>query len=128
MTTEPAHCSSGTSANLGNRPLFDKEAHRRNLQAAQDVLADELQTLIGDTEQLLRHTQDVATEQTDELRNRLGENLARARSLLDEHEASARNHYEETLYQAERYIHTRPWRALGVAAGAGFLLGMIIRR
>nr|WP_241730001.1 hypothetical protein [Pseudomonas sp. SST3] len=37
--------TTGTTA-----PLFDKSAHRRNLQAAQNALIEEFHTLIGDTE------------------------------------------------------------------------------
>ena len=76
--------STGTSA-----PLFDKSAHRRNLQAAQNALIEEFHTLIGDTERLLKHTQDTAGTQTEELRGKINANLSRARQMVVSHPSSA---------------------------------------
>ncbi len=123
-----------STGNFANDPrkeepcIFDKEAHRRNIQAAQDTLVDEFHVLIGDTERLLKYTQDTANAQTEELRNKLNENLCRAKSLLKEREDTVRNQYETTLLQTEEYIHAKPWKAVGIAAGVGFLIGLITRR
>ncbi|MBB3101660.1 DUF883 family protein [Azomonas macrocytogenes] len=108
--------------------IFDKEAHRRNLQAAQDALIDEFHVLIGDTERLLKYTQDTAGSQTEELRNKVNANLTRAKGLLKERESQVRDQYENTIRQTEDYIHGNPWQSIGIAAGVGFLFGLITRR
>jgi len=34
--------------------------------------------------------------------------------------------FEHTLMEAERYIVRNPWRAVGIAAGAGLILGSLL--
>lgn len=127
-TGEPPKDYATTSETNGSAPLFDKSAHRRNLQAAQNALIEEFHTLIGDTERLLKHTQDSAGEQTAELRSKLNANLDRARTMLKEQESSLREQGQQAIQCTEQYVHTHPWQSIGIAAGVGFLLGLITRR
>ncbi|TBV00051.1 DUF883 family protein [Stutzerimonas kirkiae] len=111
-----------------SRPLIDKEAHRRNLQNAQSALIDEFHTLIADTERLLQYTQETAGEQSEELRDKVNENLARARELIKETESSVRDQGQVALQNTEQYIQDNPWKSIGIAAGVGFLVGLLTRR
>ncbi len=116
-------------ANTGSStPLIDKSAHRRNLQAAQNALIEEFRTLIADTERLLKHTQETAGSQTEELRGKINENLARAKEALMTQEGSLRDQGQAAIQCTEEYVHTHPWQSIGIAAGVGFLLGLITRR
>jgi ElaB/YqjD/DUF883 family membrane-anchored ribosome-binding protein len=117
-----------TMGTTGAAPLFDKSAHRRNLQAAQNALIEEFHTLIGDTERLLKHTQDTAGAQTEELRGKINANLSRARQMLKEQEGSLREQGQAAIQCTEEYVHTHPWQSIGIAAGVGFLFGLITRR
>ena len=81
--------------------LIDKSAHRRNLQAAQNALIEEFHTLIADTERLLKHTQETAGSQTEELREKITANMNRAREMLKEQEGTLRD-------QSEAAIHAPP--------------------
>jgi len=116
------------SPETGSTPLIDKSAHRRNLQAAQNALIEEFHTLIGDTERLLKHTQETAGGQTEELRSKLNANIERARSMLKDQEGSLREQGQAAIQCTEEYVHTHPWQSIGIAAGVGFLLGLITRR
>lgn len=108
--------------------LIDKSAHRRNIQAAQNALIEEFHTLIGDTERLLKHTQDTAGSQTQELRAKIDANLGRARQMLNEQEGNLREQSQAAIQCTEEYVHSHPWQSIGIAAGVGFLLGLITRR
>ena len=110
------------------RPLIDTSAPRRNLQAAQNALIEEFHTLIGDTERLLKHTQETAGGQTEELRSKINANIAKAREMLKEREGSMRDQGQAAIQCTEEYVHTHPWQSIGIAAGVGFLLGLITRR
>ncbi|WP_028239290.1 DUF883 family protein [Stutzerimonas azotifigens] len=112
----------------GQQSLFDKNAHRRNLQAAQGALLQEFQTLIGDTERLLKYTQDTAGTQAQELRSRLSANISRAQSMLKERQGTLNSQGQAAIQCTEEYVHTHPWQSIGIAAGVGFLLGLIARR
>jgi len=111
-----------------SRPVIDKEAHRRNLQTAQNALIEEFHTLIADTERLLKHTQESAGGQTEELRSKINANLARARQALKEREGDLREQGQAAMQCTEEYVQTHPWQSIGIAAGVGFLLGLVTRR
>ncbi|WP_312358964.1 DUF883 family protein [Stutzerimonas balearica] len=114
--------------NPASRPVIDKEAHRRNLQTAQNALIEEFHTLIADTERLLKHTQESAGGQTEELRSKINANLARARQALKEREGDLREQGQAAMQCTEEYVQTHPWQSIGIAAGVGFLLGLVTRR
>lgn len=124
--TDETPIPDGTAGSLGS--LIDKSAHRRNLQAAQNALIEEFRTLIGDTERLLKHTQETAGGQTEELRSKINANLERAREALTAQESTLREQSQAVIQCTEEYVHTHPWQSIGIAAGVGFLLGLITRR
>lgn len=133
MSTESTFSTSDNTpipdANTGSTtPLIDKSAHRRNLQAAQNALIEEFHTLIADTERLLKHTQETAGEQTEELRSKINENIAKAREMLKESEGTVRDQSQAAIQCTEEYVQTHPWQSIGIAAGVGFLFGLISSR
>ncbi|WP_462378874.1 ElaB/YgaM/YqjD family protein [Pseudomonas sp. Marseille-QA0892] len=109
-------------------PIVDKEAHKRNLADAQDALIKEFNTLVTDTEKLLKHTANVAGDQADELRVKLNENLERAKVMLKERESDIREQGRAAAAATEEYVVSHPWQSVGIAAGVGFLLGLLSSR
>ncbi|WP_407310187.1 YqjD family protein [Pseudomonas sp. nanlin1] len=97
-------------------------------KTAQDVLKADFQTLVRDTEKLLEHTATLAGDQADELRAQINESLARARETLQQTSETARERGREAVVAAEDYVQTNPWQSIGIAAGAGFLLGLLATR
>ncbi|WP_252273050.1 DUF883 family protein [Pseudomonas subflava] len=131
MSTTPNADLSGletTGTTSSTTPNIDKEAHRRNLRDAQNAMSSEFQTLIRDTESLLRQTSEVAGHQMQELRTRINGNLGRARELLKETEHSLEQQGRVAMEKTEEYVHQHPWQTLGIAAGVGFLLGLLAGR
>ena len=51
-------------------------------KTAQEILMNDFQTLVSDTERLLEHTATLAGDQADELREQIHESLLRARETL----------------------------------------------
>ena len=117
-----------SAAGKSQAKIFDAEAHKRNLQNAQEALMDEFQTLMADTERLFNHTKEAASTQTEELRESIEHNLNRARDILQERHQHWTEQSNELKERAEAYVHEKPWQSLGMAAGAGLLLGLILRR
>lgn len=109
----------------GHRAPFDKETHRRNLHDVQRAISHEFQTLISDAENLLKQTAGSAGGQTDELRRRINANIERAKDLLKDSENSLREQSQAARQATEDYLHEHPWQSLGIAAGVGFLLGLL---
>ena len=92
----------------------------------QDALQVELQALIGDAEKLLQHAAGLAGDQADELRKHIQLNLQRARETLGSGEDAIRQGAEELQRAGEAYVKNNPLQALGIAAGVGLLIGLLL--
>ena len=97
-------------------------------KTAQEILMDDFQTLVSDTERLLEHTATLAGDQADELRSQIHESLLRARETLQLTEESLRERGKAAVTATEDYVQTNPWQAVGIAAGVGFLVGLLATR
>lgn len=100
-----------------------------DLTAAQtDKLMADLRLVVADAEELLRTTAGQAGEGAAELRDRVRVSLARARDGLAEAQEVALSKAKAAGRAADDYVHDNPWRSIGVAAGFGLLVGLLIGR
>jgi ElaB/YqjD/DUF883 family membrane-anchored ribosome-binding protein len=93
-----------------------------------EKLFQDLQAVVRDAEALLKATAGQAGEKVQEVRSRAEETIKQARSSLDSAEGFAMRSAKELAGQAEDYVRDNPWQALGVAAGVGLLLGLVLSR
>lgn len=80
-------------------------------------LMDDLRAVIADAEELLRATADQAGPRVQEAR-------ARAEGSL----RSARERLEGTGRQLDAQVREHPWAAVGIAAGIGLVVGILLSR
>lgn len=97
-------------------------------QASRDKLVSDLKLVMGDAEELLKLTANDASGKLSEVRARLGENLGVAKERLVEVEEVVIAKTKEAARATDAYVHEKPWQAVGIAAGVGFLLGMLTSR
>lgn len=95
--------------------------------ARQQVLSD-LKAVIADSEELLRATAGAAGERTAAVRARVEESLRVARTRLESLDDEVLDRMKEAARTTDEYVHEHPWGAVGVAAAAGLLLGVLIAR
>ncbi|WP_145152325.1 DUF883 family protein [Pseudomonas oryzihabitans] len=114
---------------------IDEQAHkqnadrvRRHLGEAEQALTDEFHTLLADAEQLLKHTASMAGEQADELRAKLSSSLERSRDVLKTKQDDLYRQGVAAKETTEEYVADNPFKALGIAAGVGFLIGLLASR
>ena len=93
-----------------------------------DKLIADLRVVIADAEELLKATANQAGEKVDELRARVRENLANARLKLADAEAAVIDKTRAAARATDDYVHDHPWKSVGVAAGVGFVIGLLIGR
>ena len=94
----------------------------------QDPLQAEFQALVRDAEQLLHSVASLAGEQADDLRQQIQRNLQRARDSLGESAGAVRESGEAVRQAGEAYVQSNPWQAVGIAAGIGLLVGLLLGR
>ena len=101
-------------------------------EVSKEKLMRDLRVVVSDAEELLRatatQTGEKVSEKVSAARERIQENLVVAK----EHLAVAQQRVAENARQAasatDDYVHDNPWRAVGIAAGIGLVVGLLISR
>lgn len=93
-----------------------------------EKLAADLKTVIADAEELLAVTSGQTGEKVAALRERMTANLRTARHKLEDIEAAVRERARDAARATDDYVHENPWQAIGMAAGVGLLVGLLIGR
>jgi len=97
-------------------------------QLSASQLIDDLTAVIKDAESLLRVTAAQTGEKVEEIRARAEETVRNAKARLGEVEEQALERAREFAGDADEYVRGNPWQAVGIAAGIGILIGMLMSR
>jgi len=97
-------------------------------QVSKDKLISDVKVVIADAEELLRATANSAGDKAADLRAKLQDRLAAARIKLAEAEAVVVDKAKAVGRVTDDYVQDNPWRSVGIAAGFGFIVGLLIGR
>jgi ElaB/YqjD/DUF883 family membrane-anchored ribosome-binding protein len=91
-------------------------------------LAADLKNVIHDAEELLKMSAGEAGAEVTEMRERIRARLLNAKDSLLDLQHSAVERAKEAGRKADDYVHDHPWQSVGLAAGIGVLVGLLIGR
>jgi len=94
----------------------------------QQQIVTDIKSVIADAEDMLHATADQAGEKVATMRARIQERLKGAKVRLGEAEAALIEKTRAAARATDTYVHESPWTAVGIAAGVGLLVGLIIGR
>ena len=83
---------------------------------------------ISGAEDMLSQAANSTAEKAAELRGRALEQLRALRGRLQDAQAAALRQSKAAARATDDYVHDHPWRSIGIAAGVGVLLGLLISR
>ena len=95
---------------------------------AQERLVTDIRAVITDAEEILLATADQTGEKISALRARIKERLLDARIRLDAAEEVLVEKTRAAARATDNFVHENPWQAVGIGAGIGFLLGLVLGR
>ena len=98
----------------------------QELSASQ--LIDDLTAVIKDSESLLRVTAAQTGDKVEEIRARAEDTVRNAKARIGEVEEQALERAREFAGEADEYVRGNPWQAVGIAAGIGLVIGMLMSR
>jgi len=98
------------------------------LNSNKQKFVSDMRVVVADAEEILRATAGVAGEKMADLRERVGERLRDAKLRIADAEAALVDKTKAAARATDDYVNDNPWRAVGIAAGVGLLLGIIIGR
>lgn len=98
------------------------------LGAAGERILSNLGGFVEGAEDLLRATKHISGEGLAAARARVEDQIEDVREALKDAEDFAREQATRAAKGADRWVHRNPWQAVGIAAGAGILLGFLSAR
>lgn len=102
-------------------------AHARQ-EVTREQLINDFKVVIADAEALLKASADSGGEKVAELRSKAVESLGAMKSKLGDAEQKMVEKTKEAAKATDEYVHEKPWRSIGAAAGVALALGFILGR
>jgi ElaB/YqjD/DUF883 family membrane-anchored ribosome-binding protein len=110
-----ANAQQAAAAPQDNRSTFNQ--HGIPIHMTNEKLTRDLRAVVTDAEDLLKATAGQAGERVEKARARAEESLNLARASL-----------QNAGSQLNEQVRQNPWTAIGVAAGAALVLGILLGR
>ena len=101
-------------------------------ETTKEKLYEEFNTVVAETEQLLKSVTAAGTEKAGTLKAGVADGIATAAQRLARIRDDAAAHAKVAAKSTDEYVQENPWRAVGIAAAfaglAGLLAGVLIAR
>ncbi len=98
---------------------------RRSSAVTRQQLIEQFDTIVTDTEQLLKTVVNAGGEKAGAVRTGIEQNLAMAKERLQEFRQSAVQKTQDTAHATDEYVHANPWQVIGIAAATTAIIGMV---
>jgi len=95
--------------------------------SSKERLVGDLKNLVTDAEELLRATASQAGDKIGLARQKIEQSLIEGEKALADAERTIVEKSKEAADIADDYVRENPWSAIGIAAGVGLVLGLLIR-
>ncbi|MGB8713876.1 MAG: DUF883 family protein [Onishia taeanensis] len=103
-----------------------------NIDTSTDQLKSDLEHLTHTLEELVNATADDSRSNIKEMRERAEQRLKDTRAHLEARGerlySDARDNVREQADACDKYVHDNPWTSIGIGAGVGVVIGMLIGR
>lgn len=93
----------------------------------EQLIAD-FKVVIADAEALLKATANQGGEAVANLRAKTEASLAAAKVKMEDAQEALVEKTRAATRAADGYVHDKPWHAVGIAAGIGLVIGLLIGR
>lgn len=97
-------------------------------QVTRENLVEDLRAVVADAEELLKATASQTGERIAAARAKAEESLKAAKARLAEEEVAGMAKAKAAAKATEDYVRANPWRAVGITAAVGFILGILVAR
>ncbi len=95
---------------------------------SQQRLAQDIRAVVDDAEALLRLAVRDAGQGYDDAVSKLERSLKTARAELETIEEAVMETARSAGRATDEFVRSNPWQSIGIGAGIGLLLGMLIAR
>ena len=93
-----------------------------------DKIIDDFGAVLSEAEDLLKRAGNETGDKARDLRSQVESKLLSAKLRLRDLEGQALDQAKYAARYTDDYVHDNPWRSIGVAAGIGLLIGLLVTR
>ena len=104
-----------------NQPIPTRTGTREQLMS-------DLKSVLQDAEQWLRNGSQLTGEELAAAKARIQARLANVKDDVIAFEQAVVERTKEAARATDEYVHENPWKAVGIGAAVGLLLGVVIAR
>lgn len=98
------------------------------LQLSKEKLINDLHQGIADSEEMLKLTADEVGAGAAQLRDRVRDRMEKAKAELRHLQEVTVAKAKAAGHATDEYVHENPWKSIGIAAGVGLVVGLLISR
>jgi ElaB/YqjD/DUF883 family membrane-anchored ribosome-binding protein len=98
------------------------------LQLSKEKLINDLHQGIADAEELLKLTADETSASAAQLRDRVRDRMDRAKAELIHLQQLTVAKAKAAGHATDEFVHANPWKSIGIAAGVGLVVGLLVSR
>lgn len=91
-------------------------------------LVAEFKAVIADAEALIKATAGQGGDKVDQVRSKAEASLASAKDKLEDMHEDLIEKGREAVKATDDYVQENPWKAVGIAAGLGLVIGLLVSR
>lgn len=97
-------------------------------EVTKEQLFEDFKVVVADAEALLKATANQGGDKVAEVRARAEESLRRIKAGMGQMQAAFIARTKVAAKATDAYVHENPWKAVGIAAGAGVVIGFLLSR
>ena len=97
-----------------------------NSRAQPNPVGRDVQNVVSEAQELLKTVKDEGATQVDAMKSKVQAQYDVARQKLGEIQTTGAEGATLAATRTDAYVHSNPWRAVGIAAAAGAVFGLLI--
>jgi len=99
----------------------------RSARNSKEKLVKDFQSVIADTEELMKFVTNESGGKAQALRDKIGQNLRAATEYLQDIEGAVVDKSKTAARMTDEYVHENAWRTVGIAIAVGILVGILLK-
>lgn len=96
--------------------------------ANRDKLITDVKTLMADADDIVKAMASATGEKATELGEKLRVKLRSAKEKMGDVQEVLAERAKAAARATDDFVHDNPWKSVGIAAAAGFLIGLLVNR
>ncbi|HSJ97054.1 MAG TPA: DUF883 family protein [Myxococcota bacterium] len=97
-------------------------------RAQPNPVGRDVQNVVSEAQELLKTVKDEGSSRVDDVRSKVTQQYDHAREKIGEINHTLQDGAKVAMTTTDEYVRSNPWRAMGIAAAVGAIIGFLATR